>query len=336
MITGVAIVKNEEGRIVPTLESFAPFVDRFVICDTGSTDRTVEEINRYLESNKDAQSEILSFKFLDYSQARNQALSLADSGPGWLLMFDCDMRITGSPSFPSILNKYVGKEDAGSLPCQLGASRFDRRCLFRSGLGFSGPGTPEGWHFVGAVHEVAVGPGEVLRLPSPILSYDILDHSRREKRWRELDLPLLSRDRATNPRSAFYYAQTLECLKEYSRAIEAYRDRIKLGGYREDLYTSQVRIGDCQYLLGDKEAALSSWLLAFGMAPHRAEPLEKISREMLSRGYLEAAWHYAQGAAALPYPSEDVLFVDSDLYEKRAKEYLSGVEQILRNKEKNG
>jgi tetratricopeptide (TPR) repeat protein len=329
MITGVCIVKNEQGRIIPTLESFAPFVDRFVVCDTGSVDKTIDEVTSYLDGRKDSQSELLAFKFADYSQARNEALRLSDDGPGWLLMFDCDMRIAGETlSLETELQ-------AASLPCQLGSSRFDRRCLFRGGLGFAGPGTREGWHFVGAVHEVAVGPGDVFRLPSPVLTYEILDHERRAKRWREKDLPLLSRDKDTNPRSAFYFAQTLECLKEFEQAIEAYRARIKMGGYHEDLYTSQMRIGDCQYMLGQRDSALASWLIAFGMSPYRAEPLEKISREMLSRGYLEAAWHYAQGAAQLPYPSDCVLFVDSDLYETRAKAYLSAVESMIRSKERN-
>lgn len=336
MITGVAIVKNESGRIVPTLESFAPYVDRFVICDTGSTDGTCEEVSDWLDSGDDDHkgwdSEILKFPFVNFSQARNKALQMADNGPGWLLMFDCDMRIEGDRFALPV----SGETQAASLPCRLVNSQFDRRCIFRAGLGFTGPGTPEGWHFEGAVHEVAVGPGDVLRLPSPVLSYDIRDHARREKRWREFDLPILDKDRATNHRSAFYYAQTLECLKEYEKAIDAYRHRIKLGGYYEDLFLSQCRIGDCQYLLGRKEEAIASWLIAFGMLPHRAEPLEKISREMLSRGYLEAAWHFGQGAAELPFPEKDVLFVDHALYSGRAKEYVRALEQMIRNKEQNG
>ena len=42
------IVKNESKIIVRLLESIVDFIDGYCICDTGSTDDTIEKINTYL------------------------------------------------------------------------------------------------------------------------------------------------------------------------------------------------------------------------------------------------------------------------------------------------
>lgn len=327
-------MKNEEGRIALTLESLKPFVDRFVICDTGSSDGTVKECEEFLGKG-DQTSEILTVPWVDFAQARNTALRAADSGPGWLLMFDCDMRIEGDArAFRASLD-CLGSL-AASLPTQLGMARFERLCLFKAGQGLSGPGTPEGWHFAYPVHELAQGPGERWRLDAPVLSYEIRDHDRRKVRWEKHDLPAIERFLAKNPkdlRMLFYRAQTLECLRRFPEAIKAYQKRIDVapGLIHEETFTCLMRIGDCHQAQGLRDGALLAWLKAFEMSPDRAEPLEKISRAFLSQGNLISAWHFAHACAQLPYPREARLFVDSDLYEQRAKNYLTALEGMLRS-----
>lgn len=334
MITGTCIIKNEEGRIGLTLESLRPFVDRFVVCDTGSSDKTVEEVEDLLEDD----DELLSISFGDFSRARNEALRLADEGPGWILMFDCDMRMSGDPKAFRTSLECVGSQ-AASLPAQLGAARFERLCLFRAGVGFDGPGTSQGWHYEYPVHELPCGPGERWRLDSPVLTYEIRDHDRRRTRWEKIDLPLIDKFLRGNPkdlRMLFYRAQTLECLGRFPEAIKAYEKRIATAPtlIPEETFTCLMRVGDCSQAQGDRDKALVSWLKAFAISPERAEPLEKISRGLLAGGHTVAAWHFASGAAQLPYPTEARLFVDSDLYEKRAKEYLTALEGMLRTSPK--
>lgn len=47
------MVKNEERYIYQTLRSVMPYVDRAIIVDTGSEDKTVEIIHRVMQANKD-------------------------------------------------------------------------------------------------------------------------------------------------------------------------------------------------------------------------------------------------------------------------------------------
>ena len=47
-LTLCMIVKDEEHCIERCLESVAPFIDRYDITDTGSTDKTKEKIKNFL------------------------------------------------------------------------------------------------------------------------------------------------------------------------------------------------------------------------------------------------------------------------------------------------
>ena len=86
MITACMIVKNEEGRVGPSLDSILPMVDHVVIADTGSTDGTVEEIR-----SRGVLPLIIPWED-DFSSARNHVLSYVKSG--WVLSVDGDEVIT--------------------------------------------------------------------------------------------------------------------------------------------------------------------------------------------------------------------------------------------------
>lgn len=81
-IAAVLIVRNEERCIARCLTSVAPWVDRMVVLDTGSTDDTVA-IAQGLGA------EVHHFPWPDsFAEARNHALSLADAD--WNLVIDAD------------------------------------------------------------------------------------------------------------------------------------------------------------------------------------------------------------------------------------------------------
>ena len=46
------IVKNESAIIIRLLESVTPLIDSYCICDTGSTDNTIELIEQYFKDKK--------------------------------------------------------------------------------------------------------------------------------------------------------------------------------------------------------------------------------------------------------------------------------------------
>lgn len=76
------IVKNEEAALPRMLRSVAPFVDEIVVCDTGSTDKTVAIAREF-------GAKIVSAPFEDdFSAPRN--VSLAAATKEWILVLDAD------------------------------------------------------------------------------------------------------------------------------------------------------------------------------------------------------------------------------------------------------
>jgi glycosyltransferase involved in cell wall biosynthesis len=63
----------EEFGILNTLKSCKNYVDRFVLVDTGSTDKTVEIIQRFYNTLKPSVVRELHFiPFVDFSTTRNE------------------------------------------------------------------------------------------------------------------------------------------------------------------------------------------------------------------------------------------------------------------------
>jgi len=88
------IVRDEELSLPVTLESVKPFVDTIVVCDTGSTDKTVDVARAYTDSvlihprSEEWREDRSKF---DFSAARNFVLDyLDDLDVDWILSIDAD------------------------------------------------------------------------------------------------------------------------------------------------------------------------------------------------------------------------------------------------------
>jgi len=80
MLSAVIIAKNEEEMIETMLKSIE-WVDEIIVCDTWSTDKTVEIASKY--------AKVVHFEWCDdFSKARNFAKSKAKGD--WILSIDCD------------------------------------------------------------------------------------------------------------------------------------------------------------------------------------------------------------------------------------------------------
>lgn len=86
MLSLCMIVKNEEKNIKSCLSKAAPFVDKIIIVDTGSTDNTKVIVAEFTDK-------IYDFKWCnDFSKARNYSISKATND--WVLVLDADEVVT--------------------------------------------------------------------------------------------------------------------------------------------------------------------------------------------------------------------------------------------------
>ena len=94
-MTACLIVRDEGARLAACLRSLHEFVDAMVVCDTGSTDNTVDIARR-------AGAIVTSVPWTDdFAAARNAALSVCTTD--WVLSVDADETVQGVASWLALL-----------------------------------------------------------------------------------------------------------------------------------------------------------------------------------------------------------------------------------------
>ena len=84
------IVKNESKIIRRLFDSVFPIIDCYCICDTGSTDDTVQIITEYF-NNKNIPGKVVSEPFKNFCYNRNFAIQSCIGMSDYILFLDADM-----------------------------------------------------------------------------------------------------------------------------------------------------------------------------------------------------------------------------------------------------
>jgi glycosyltransferase involved in cell wall biosynthesis len=305
----VMIVKNESAIIERCLHGALPFIDTWVIADTGSTDDTVERIERYFDTEGKL-GKIVRFPFKNFAQARNDALAAARGVPGWdyALLLDADMLIDGELDDDALHGPaYRILQREGSL------EYWNTRLLRRDAPA----------NYVGVTHEFLSVEG--VENLAGLFVIDRADGGSKGDKG-ERDIRLLSEDLAEHPlneRSMFYLAQTYRGVGRHHEAILWYRRRIERGGWDEEVWSSYYGIACAYRDLGDEVNVVKASLDAYNFRPTRGEPLKLLSQFYRVRGKNEAACAIAETLFPIDYPVGDALFVERDVYEVGADQELS-------------
>ena len=69
------IVKNESNIIIRLFDSILPIIDSYCICDTGSTDNTIEIIKNYFDKHN-IHGKIIEIPFKNFGYNRNVYLKI--------------------------------------------------------------------------------------------------------------------------------------------------------------------------------------------------------------------------------------------------------------------
>ena len=97
------IIKNESKINTRLMDSVLPLIDHYVICDTGSTDNTIEVLKNYFK-DKDIDGKIVEKSFENFGKTRSFALKQCENEPDsdYILLLDADMKLEFSPNFDAI------------------------------------------------------------------------------------------------------------------------------------------------------------------------------------------------------------------------------------------
>jgi hypothetical protein len=302
------IVKNEMANLARCLEAVAPYIACWVIGDTGSTDGTQEFISSVFAA-RSIPGELHSFPFINFSQARNEALDRARSSNlrfDYLLLTDADMELTvRSPAFSRDLTSAAYKVLQRS-----GVTYWTNRLLRRD--------VPASYK--GVTHEyLDVRAGETRRLEG-ISFIDRGTGSNRLDKY-ERDARLLTeaitteRDPGLIARYTFYLANTLRDSGQREGALKAYLERARLGNWHQEVFMSLLHAAKLKETLGYSDyEVVCTYMEATASCPTRAEALHGAARLCRNKGFYERGYEFAVKGLAIPYPNDE-LFVEDWIYE---------------------
>ncbi len=320
------IVKNESKIIERMLNSLKPILDYVSIEDTGSTDNTVEIIEKWGVDNN-IKTKISYYEFINFGVNRTHALEearksfadsdyfiLSDADFIWEISDDFKKELLNAPIYYVKQYKNCGFE-WGNI--RLLSNKKEFKCY-------------------GVTHEFWDGknPKENIRTGklSSIKIKDLCDGGCREDKFIR-DEKLLKKALCQEKESYdhqilyeryhFYLAETLKNLGKTHESIDYYQKRIDIGGYqKEEIYYCMFQIGKLFKDIYDKtkdqkdfDKAEEYYLKAADFDKRRVEPIYHLVKMYREYEKYEKGYEYAMKGKQYKYDSTIQLFVDKCYYD---------------------
>jgi len=322
-IAALMMVKNEKKRLHVTLESVKGFADSIVMFDTGSTDNTIQIARDFCNVNN-IPFRLTEGDFVDFSTSRNVSLEFADTFDDidYILLLDTNDELRGGEFLRKFCEEHKDEDNhTGFLVAQeWWSGQYDKYYNMRLVK------ARKGWRYKGRIHEwmkdTSLPDGkqpEVLRIQDKTVIYQdrTQDDDKTCSRFvRDKELLLQDhRDDPTEPRTAFYLAQTCSCLNQQGDALYYYKLRSTLEGFQEEKFHAFLRIGDILKVLNHPWHDIMGYYMKAFEHSARAEPLLKIAEYYKDQKQWHLAFSFINLACELTYPEHCILFVDKLAYD---------------------
>ena len=285
------------------------------------------------ESFGDTPGDIYDEEFTDFATTRNRVIELEGTKSVFTLMLSGDEYLRDGMALRRFCEKHRdwdawvnrgAAEEAYNLRILYGSDVYDSTRLHR---------TDARWFYVGVTHEYMTNAKKRVAIKRavddkgmiPKIFHDLStsDPKKKKVRW-SIDRDLLLEEWAKNPnrtRTAFYLAQSYECLHDYPNAFKWYRTRWNLKGWNEEAYEARFRMARVSRHLGKTYSwpdTQQMYLSAHAYLPKRIEPLYAIGHyyyhEQWPRNY-QLAFLFLHRASMIPFPSTLRLFLDKVVYD---------------------
>lgn len=317
------IVKNEEKVLPRLFRSVKDYVDYYVIVDTGSTDSTIELIQREMEGYG-VPGEVHERPWVNFGHNRQEALELAIAADktDWLLFIDADEELgVSDPMFYEKLAPGVSY----NLEKHHSESRYAVPALINiraSKFRWEGPvhnllRTIEGPGFARARKDVWI----IYHSHQGAKSHGLTPEQKYSRDAEILEQEMLKDP--SNARNQMLLGQSYRDAGLHAKAIEAYRKRVTMAGWDEERFVSQLEIGKLHVRMGAPEdVVLSEFLAAYHLRPTRAEPLYELTAYFRGKKSYAMAALFARAGIQTEKPN-DGLYVFETVYSWRLWDELS-------------
>lgn len=297
------IVKNEKDVITRCLKSVLPFIDYWVIVDTGSNDGTQQIIRDFMDKNK-IPGELHERPWVNFGYNREQALDLARDKADYLMFIDADDEVTYPSDFklPDLIyDLYLVDSHAKWTKYQI---------IFLAKAN-------QEMHWRDPVHEFldakdAKVAGHLVRV-----QYIYHHDGARSKDQNTLkkDIQLLLECYAKDPtysRTLFFLGQTYRALEENELALKYFKERIALGGeQKEEVFWSMLQVAHIERELNyDTAIVIANYERASDYLPRRLEPVLYLAEIARLNGDYQKGYDTARSGINVS-PPDDSFYVES-------------------------
>ena len=290
------IVRDEEEVLARCLESVQGIADEIIVVDTGSKDRTPEIARQFTE-------QVFSFPWVDdFAAARNFSFSKARMD--YILWLDADdvLEEGDRAEFLRLKEELDPSADVVMLPYHIAfdeagrpAFTYERERLLKRERGFR-------WQ--GAVHEVIVPAGKVVRASASV-SHRKMKAGDPDRNLRIFE-QLLARGEKLDPRQQYYYARELAAHGRDREAAGWFTGFLeRQDGWIENKIGACLDLAACYRRLGEPSRALAALTRSFAFGLPRPEICCALGEDFLEAGRIPEAVCWYQAARHCPPPSAE-------------------------------
>jgi GR25 family glycosyltransferase involved in LPS biosynthesis len=324
------IVKNEAHVIEQTLQNITPYIDTWVISDTGSTDGTQTIIKNYFKK-VGISGNLYEDKWVNFGHNRSIALKHAYNKSDYVFIQDADDLIVGNFVLPSNMT-------ADSYLLQFGTVfTYTRPQLLNNCIK---------WRYRGVLHEF-VEPVSKKNIRYEQIKGDYYIDSRRlgsrnndpQKYQKDAKILVDAIESKSEPdlipRYCLYAGNSYKDCQQWENAITYYKKYIECGKCVDEKHVSWFEIGNCmQRATTYKESDIvGAYMNSFKILPERIEGLYAMGKYYMTINKIDKAYNCFKLAAKAPHPQTFILFVHKYVYDYDAKFYLAKTANLLSKKE---
>jgi hypothetical protein len=324
--------KNEEHCIATTLESIYKFIDYWIVCDTGSTDKTCEIVTNFFKE-KNIPGELFVDEWKGFDKNKSLMFERAYNKTDYVLHLDADDFLVGDLD-TSLLNNTT--DDKFRFNYLRGSDNFITSSLYNNRVK---------WIYVGVAHNLILCTDKSNLTSSDIFTSNkdiYVDNNERGARkcdpnkyikdallLKEQFFETLYEDpHGLRNRSVFYTAQSYVDSKNYKEAIQWYTLYTNLKDtWIEELFESYLRLGKCMIQLKQDDIKIKNHIQkAIDIFPDRAEPYFILGKYYNDKSNTELGYMYLKEAKSKDFDlisKKYVLFLNKMNYGKYVNDELS-------------
>jgi hypothetical protein len=321
LINIIMMVKNAGDEFEKILTENLEYIDRWTILDTGSTDNTINIINKVLKNKR---GKLYQEEFINFRDSRNRLLDLANK-------YDCVFNIM-------LDDTYILKGNVRDFLTKIRSDTYaDSYSLYIKDIDITYSSNritrPEyGLKYIHLVHEVlenninASIPKDIIWVKDE--SNEYMKNRTEIRKTKDLEWLLEEiNENPEDPRQYYYMGETYLNLKNYEKAYEWYIKRMNHNkeGYKEERYDSiyKAAVMADLYLKYEWKECMDLYMKAYEYDNNRPEAMFQLGYHYVYKNNGELALLFLKKAFDIDYKSQNYsMNVKIDLYNYYLPLYL--------------